>query len=377
MKKINLVAFLAVFLVIMSSCIQGAKEEKTVQEETGETGELLSEALESIPVEKFAKIDYSIYLENKLADTSYEKLAGGIENKELLSMSHPFGFEPLTFIMDSPWVNYRISDAVKEMKVGEVRNISIPPEFSSFGTYNNELVRDVPRFTFIPKTEKISKIQYVFFYGKEPLLNEIISEDYWNSTITEIGNESITILRLPSNNSVIEGSIGNITITVNETTIVMELTPFLNKTVIAGTGEMVRIINYNETTVTADFNHPFAGKNLTFEIKLLEKGELKIWSRNIEDATDSNIGVVEFYSFTCMDCLRFEREAVTSPDVLALKDRVKFVKINGEIEKELAKQYNITSYPTILIFKKGEEAGRITSFVKGTALRGAIEQLKS
>jgi|GEM_PF-2024751 len=377
MKKINfLVIFLAVLaLLVLPSCIQEKKESPEQNSGQGNTSSTLPQLLEEISSEQFAKIDYSIYIEGKIADTSKEELARSIENQELLNASHPFGLEPLTFIIDSPWVNYRISDAVKEMRINEVRNVSIPSEFSVFGTYNKELVRTLPRLTFIPKTEKIDKLRYLFFYGKEPALNETLVYDYWNSTVTGIDNESVTIEHMPQNNTVREGEIGNITITFNKSTIVMRLTPVLNKTIIARTGEMVTITGYNETTLTADFNHPFAGKNLTFEIKLLEKGELTIWSRNIEDAVNANVGIAEFYDFTCMDCLRFEREAATSPDVLALKDKVKFAKINAEIEKELARKYNITAYPTILIFKKGEEAIRIPGFVKGVELRGAIEQL--
>jgi len=375
MKKTEFFALLlAVFLVLASSCIQEKREEKTIDGKNSESGEFLSGEPAGESPANFAKIDYSIYAGGMLVDTSYEPLAREIENKDFLRVLHPFGFEPLAFITDSPFIDARINEAVKEMKAGEVRNLSIPAETSLFGPYRKELVRTMPRAVFMPRIQKMSRVQYFLSYGKEARLNETIAMDYWNATIVGIDNESVAILHLPANNSVVEGSVGSITITLNDSTIIMVFTPKLNKAGVTATGEIVTITHYNETAITADFNHPFAGKDLIFEIKLVEKGSIELWSRNIEDAVNADIAAVFFYNFSCEECAGFE-EAVSSPEVLVLKERVKFAKINGDVEKELAKKYNITSYPTFLIFERGEEIKRIETFMGRTELRRALEQI--
>jgi thioredoxin 1 len=66
--------------------------------------------------------------------------------------------------------------------------------------------------------------------------------------------------------------------------------------------------------------------------------------------------VVDFFAEWCMPCL------MISPiieDLAKNINEVKFAKINIDENSELAGKYKVSSIPCLIIFKKGEEVGRI------------------
>jgi len=79
------------------------------------------------------------------------------------------------------------------------------------------------------------------------------------------------------------------------------------------------------------------------------------------------IVVVDFYGEWCMPCL------MISPIIDELAEqmkKVKFVKMNIDENQELAKNFNVSSIPCLIIFKKGKEVGRII----GAQSQEAIEE---
>ena len=67
--------------------------------------------------------------------------------------------------------------------------------------------------------------------------------------------------------------------------------------------------------------------------------------------------LVDFYATWCPPC------TVLSPRLAKLstefKGRAKFVKVDIDKSKELATEYQITSYPTVIVFNKGKAASPI------------------
>lgn len=57
------------------------------------------------------------------------------------------GSEPLHFLYGSPEIIRGIQEAVKDRKVGDCLEVTIPPEMA-YGNYREELVRKVPRSLF-------------------------------------------------------------------------------------------------------------------------------------------------------------------------------------------------------------------------------------
>lgn len=66
--------------------------------------------------------------------------------------------------------------------------------------------------------------------------------------------------------------------------------------------------------------------------------------------------VVDFFAEWCFPCI------MITPIIEELAEQmkqVKFVKINLDENQELANEYNVKSIPCLIIFKNGEEVGRI------------------
>ncbi|MGM0953734.1 MAG: FKBP-type peptidyl-prolyl cis-trans isomerase [Pseudomonadota bacterium] len=83
-----------------------------------------------------------------------------LKNKigELVDTSE--GSEPLHFLYGSPEIIKGIQEAVKDRKVGDCLEVTIPPEMA-YGEYREELVRKVPKSLFegVEKLEVGMKFQ--------------------------------------------------------------------------------------------------------------------------------------------------------------------------------------------------------------------------
>ncbi len=67
--------------------------------------------------------------------------------------------------------------------------------------------------------------------------------------------------------------------------------------------------------------------------------------------------VVDFWADWCGPCLMLS--PIVDEVAEDLKGKVMVAKINVDEEQELAQDYDVQSIPTLILFKKGEEAGRL------------------
>lgn len=79
--------------------------------------------------------------------------------------------------------------------------------------------------------------------------------------------------------------------------------------------------------------------------------------QNFDQEIKSGVVLVEFYGPWCGPCKRL------SPVLDKIADNLpegkKIVKVNIDQSKDLAKQYDVSGVPTMILFKKGKEAGRL------------------
>ena len=88
---------------------------------------------------------------------------------------------------------------------------------------------------------------------------------------------------------------------------------------------------------------------------------------NFDELIQSSSPVlVDFYAEWCMPCkmmlpvlLEVEEE---------MNDKARFLKVNVDKEKELAKRFRILSVPTLIIFKNGEQKWRQSGVTQKKAL---------
>jgi len=142
-------------------------------------------------------------MKNKIEDGSKVKVhyKGTFDDGTEFDNSKNRG-EPIAFEVGSGQLITGFDIAVRDMTVGESKNVSITPE-NGYGERNLEAIRTMPMSSF---PEGFNPENGVAVYGKDDLGKEV----------------------------------------------------------------MAMIESFDSDSVTLDFNHPMAGKNLNFEIELVE-----------------------------------------------------------------------------------------------------------
>ncbi len=68
--------------------------------------------------------------------------------------------------------------------------------------------------------------------------------------------------------------------------------------------------------------------------------------------------VVDFWAPWCGPCKNFA--PIFSQAAAQLEPKARFIKINTEVEQQIAGQFNIRSIPTLAVFKAGQEVTRVS-----------------
>ncbi len=82
--------------------------------------------------------------------------------------------------------------------------------------------------------------------------------------------------------------------------------------------------------------------------------------------------VVDFWAPWCAPCRTMAPAFAQA--AAELRSRARFAKVNTEQEQTLAGQYGIRSIPTLVLFKNGREADRLSGALDASRLRQWVEQ---
>ena len=84
--------------------------------------------------------------------------------------------------------------------------------------------------------------------------------------------------------------------------------------------------------------------------------------------------VLDFFSTECPPCEALAPKYEAVADQFA--DRVSFLKVFRQGNRELAAQLGVSSSPTLVFFKNGQEQGqRLTGEIKRSEIKAAVEAL--
>ena len=87
----------------------------------------------------------------------------------------------------------------------------------------------------------------------------------------------------------------------------------------------------------------------------------------------SGNSIVDFWASWCMPCLMMA--PVIEEMSEKFKGEIAFAKVNVDENQKLSQRFKIMSIPTIIVFKKGEEAGRIIGSMQADVLEERIKNI--
>lgn len=271
MKKTALL--LTLLLLITSGCVgsnpQPLPDTTTAPSTT--TSTMISQGFSPPEKGDIVSIDYTVTWQGEVYDTTIEELSGRSQQRELIESMHPDGFRPFTFKVDTGSANpvtQLFSRTVKTINPGDTTSLSKSAEVFGW-TRREELVQTQPRSFTVPIEETLSSEEFQKLFEKQPKKGMQISwYKHWNSTVSEIESGNIRIVHNPINGSTYTGLGGTITIQTNTDTITTTFNPTLGKTFLTPDKRYLTYTNTTSDTVTADYNHPLAGKTIQIEITL-------------------------------------------------------------------------------------------------------------
>jgi FKBP-type peptidyl-prolyl cis-trans isomerase 2 len=168
-----------------------------------------------------------------------------------------------------------VDDAVIGMNVGEKKRIVVKPD-EAYGYYDENKIFDIPLINNMNTTESTTVDAFNMTFGEMPVVNKTYTLEgmVWSMRVTSIQNGTVKVLHEPQNGMTfdLKDALGNVygkgTVNVEGDRLIMTSYPIKGSTIVTvyGTGS---VVDFNETSMKLDFNHPLASETLTFNITLL------------------------------------------------------------------------------------------------------------
>ncbi|GFI08253.1 MAG: thioredoxin fold domain-containing protein [Lachnospiraceae bacterium] len=98
----------------------------------------------------------------------------------------------------------------------------------------------------------------------------------------------------------------------------------------------------------------------------------EVMEEEFRQSSKEGLVLADFYSTTCGPCKML---AFVLADVdKACGDKVKIMKLDFDKNRDLAEEYEITGYPTLVLLKDGKEVKRMTGLQQKPAIVKMIEE---
>ncbi len=196
-----------------------------------------------------------------------------MEYTGVLADGEEFDSGELEFTLGSGEMIEGFDEAIRGMKAGGEKTFTIPAE-KAYGEPDPSMIVEVPLTRILNKTVEITVADFVNTFGEEGVVGEEYFQDgmVWPIKVISISNDTMVIEHMPTDGFQIESPYGVETVKLLDDELEITLEPSVGQTIDTAYGE-IKIADADEDSMDLDFNHPLAGKDLTFTVKVVEVTE--------------------------------------------------------------------------------------------------------
>ncbi len=212
-------------------------------------------------------LDYWLYgPDGMLLDTSDK--ASAQEGNIYLSYRQ---YSPLNIVLNSEnGMIQGFTNGILGAVVGEKKRFEVQPA-DGYGESDPSLVWVANRTNTLPRIANVSKVALAMS-GLNASVNASLRLDQWDATVIAVENDTVTLRMEPVADKLVElyGMPARVS-WFNDTHISFTYEPKVNGTYLladssTGTQQSFMVTAMDNESVTVDFNHPLAGKVLTFDV---------------------------------------------------------------------------------------------------------------
>ncbi len=216
-------------------------------------------------------VDYIGMFENgSVFDTSDKPTA------EKAGIVNPLrNYTPIEFKVGDGQLIPGFEKALIGMKAGQDKEVLVPAS-EGYGGYNEKLVQFVKRIQRSPTVHNVSKEGFTQEIGQEAevglkmkLPDKEGFELPWDIEVQAVYNDTVTFKYLPGAKATIDTVFGPAEVYGEGDEIIIAVNAKKGQRILTLDGP-AEVVNVDDENIVVDFNHPLAGKNLRFWIKLVD-----------------------------------------------------------------------------------------------------------
>jgi FKBP-type peptidyl-prolyl cis-trans isomerase 2 len=334
------------------------------------------------------EVNYTVTLEDgTLVYSTLASVAGDTGRKKAVGYKEPKTFGPEEIVAGKPARLPGIGQSVTGMLAGQRKAVKIPPE-SAFGLADPGKTQTYPSVKTFPSLVRMAPPEFVGRFRVFPVQGkEVQFTEFLKARVTEVSEKSASLELIVKDGEKHSEGYGAVEVRRKGDEVVVTLMPLIGAPFKTEGGEG-RIAGSDGKSFTVDFNPPLAGKTIiatietTVVTRASELADVQIpW---IEDHDKGLLAAKEagkpavmlLYADWCHWCKKLQSDTFPDARIKVLKDRLFFIRVNSDKQKELQKKYEQKGFPLVILFNgKGQVAGRIDGYKDAAELRETLDGL--